>query len=75
MSEGMQEPMQNQMADSKRMDESTEQDTRRPRGDNMDSMDESMDKRTDDPMKRDREHATDMDEEMKEPMTHDMDAP
>jgi hypothetical protein len=75
MSEGMQSPMDDQMAGSKQMDESPKEETSRPMGDNMDSMDDSRNKRPDDPMKRDQDHATDMDKEMKDPMTHDMDAP
>jgi hypothetical protein len=75
MSEGMQQPMHDQMAGSKQMDESTEEETRRPMGDNMDSMDDSTNRGTDDPMRRDQDDATDMNKEMKEPMTHDMDAP
>ena len=75
MSEGMQPPMQDQMAGAKQMDESPEEETSRPMGDNMDSMDDSRNKGTDDPMRRDQDDGTDMDKEMKEPMTHDMDAP
>jgi Response regulator receiver domain len=74
MSEGMQQPMHDQMSGSKQMDESTEEETRRPMGDNMDSMDDSTNRGTDDPMRRDQDDGTDMDKEMKEPMTHDMDA-
>jgi hypothetical protein len=74
MSEGMQQPMHDQMSGSKQMDESTEAETSRPMGDNMDSMDDSRNKGTDDPMRRDQDDGTDMDKEMKEPMTHDMDA-
>jgi hypothetical protein len=70
MSEGMQEPMDDQMAGSKQMDETTE-----PMGDDMDSMDDAGKKRTSDPMKPDQDHAMDMDEETTEPMTHDMDTP
>ena len=75
MSEGMQPPKQDQMTGSKQMDESTEEETSMPMGDDMDSMDESRNKRTDDPMKRDQDHAMDTDKEMKDPITHDMDAP
>jgi hypothetical protein len=75
MSQGMQPPMHDQKAGSKQMDESTEEETSMPMGDNMGSMDDSKNKRADDPMKRDQDHAADMDEEMKDPMTHDMDAP
>jgi hypothetical protein len=67
--------MHDQTAGSKQMDEWTEEETSMPMGDNMDSMDDSRNKRTDDPMKRDQDHATDMGKEMKDPMTHDMDAP
>jgi hypothetical protein len=70
MSEGMQEPMDDEMAGSNQMDETTE-----PMGDDMDSMDGARNKRTSDPMKPDQDHAMDMDEEMKKPMTHDMDTP
>ena len=41
MSEGMQPPMHDQMAGSKQMDESPEEETSSPMGDNMDSMDDS----------------------------------
>jgi CheY-like chemotaxis protein len=74
MSEGMQQPMHDQMSGSKQMDESTEAETSKPMGDNMDSMDDSRKKGTDDPMIRDQDDGTDMDKEMKEPMTQDMDA-
>lgn len=75
MSEGMQPSMHDQMAGSKQMDESPEEETSSPMGDDMDSMDDSRNKRTDDPMKRHQDHAKDMYKEMKDPMTHDMDAP
>ena len=63
------------VSNCQQMDESTEEETSMPMGDDMDSMDESRNKRTDDPMKRDQDHAMDTDKEMKDPITHDMDAP